>query len=143
MVDQRLTENWPELPLDAWQDTYDTLQLWTQIVGKIRLAQAPMMNHWWHVPLYVTCRGLTTSPMPHESGRSFQIDFDFIDHRLLIEASDGTTESLPLAPCSVADFYREVMDRLESARAGGADLAGAGRDPGPHPVRTRPRARRL
>ena len=101
-------------PFEAWQDTYDTLQLWTQIVGKVRLAKAPMMNHWWQVPLYVTCRGLTTSPIPHESGRCFQIDFDFIDHRLLIEVSDGRTESLPLAPRPVADFYREVMDRLKA-----------------------------
>ena len=107
-------EIWPELPFGAWQDTYDTLQLWTQIVGKVRLAKAPMMNHWWQVPLYVTSRGLTTSPIPHESGRCFQIDFDFIDHRLLIEVSNGRTESLPLAPRPVADFYREPMDRLKA-----------------------------
>jgi Family of unknown function (DUF5996) len=105
--------DWPELPLGAWQDTCDTLQLWTQVVGKIRLAKAPMMNHWWQVPLYVTCRGLTTSPIPHDSGRSFQIDFDFVDHRLVIEANDGRRDGLPLAPRSVADFYREVMDRLK------------------------------
>jgi Family of unknown function (DUF5996) len=111
-------ENWPELPLGAWQETYDTLQLWTQIVGKIRLAQAPMMKHWWQVPLYPTCRGLTTSPIPHQSGRSFQIDFDFVDHRLLIAASDGSTDILPLAPRTVADFYREVMDRLEALGLG-------------------------
>jgi Family of unknown function (DUF5996) len=114
MVDQRLTENWPELPLEAWRDTYETLHLWTQIIGKIRLAQAPMLNHWWHVPLYVTCRGLSTSPMPHASGRSFQIDFDFIDHRLQIQASDGPMESLPLGPCSVADFYSRIMGRLKA-----------------------------
>ena len=107
-------EIWPELPFEAWQDTYDTLQLWTQIVGKVRLAKAPMMNHWWQVPLYVTSRGLTTSPIPHGSGRCFQVDFDFIDHRLVIEVSDGTTESLPLAPRPVADFYGEVMDRLKA-----------------------------
>jgi len=106
-------EIWPELPLEAWQDTYDTLQLWTQIVGKVRLAKAPMMNHWWQVPLYVTSRGLSTSPIPHESGRSFQVDFDFIDHRLLIVLDDGRTESLLLAPRPVADFYRELMDRLK------------------------------
>jgi hypothetical protein len=105
---------WPELTFEAWRDTYDTLQLWMQIVGKVRLANAPMMNHWWQVPLYVTSRGLTTSPMPHESGRCFQVDFDFIDHRLLIEVSDGRTESLPLAPRAVADFYRELMDRLKA-----------------------------
>jgi hypothetical protein len=112
MTDAKPPQNWPDLPLEAWQDTYYTLHLWTQIVGKIRLAQAPMLNHWWQVPLYVTCRGFSTSPMPHDSGRSFQIDFDFIDHRLMIEASDGTAESLPLEPCSVDDFYRAVMDRL-------------------------------
>lgn len=106
--------SWPELPFDAWQDTCATLHLWAQIVGKIRLAKAPMMNHWWQVPLYVTCRGLTTSPIPHESGRSFQIDFDFIDHRLLIAVSDGRVETLPLAPCSVAEFYRKVMDTLKA-----------------------------
>jgi hypothetical protein len=81
--------DWPELPFEARKDTCATLHLWTQIVGKIRLAKAPMMNHWWQVPLYLTSRGLTTSPIPHESGRSFQIDFDFIDHRLLIAVSDG------------------------------------------------------
>ena len=102
---------WPSLPLAEWQDTCATLQLWTQIVGKIRLAQAPLVNHWWQVPLYVTARGLTTSPMPY-GRRSFQIDFDFIDHRLLIADSDGRSESLALAPRSVADFYREVMARL-------------------------------
>ena len=106
--------SWPELPFAAWQDTCATLHLWAQIVGKIRLAKAPMMNHWWQVPLYVTCRGLTTSPIPHESGRSFQIDFDFIDHRLLIAVSDGRVETLPLAPCSVAEFYRKVMDTLKA-----------------------------
>jgi hypothetical protein len=114
MKDSTQTEPWPELPLEAWQETYDTLHLWTQIVGKIRLAKAPMLNHWWQVPLYVTCRGLSTSPIPHESGRNFQIDFDFIDHRLVMEASDGASQSLPLAPCSVADFYRAVMDRLKA-----------------------------
>src|SRR5277367_5188343 len=95
---------WPELPLAAWADTCATLQLWTQVVGKIRLAHAPMMNHWWQVPLYLTSRGLTTSPMPYGS-RSFQIDFDFLDHRLLIQTSDGAIEMVPLLPRSVADFY--------------------------------------
>src|SRR5207248_5813831 len=107
-------EIWPELPFEAWQDTYDTLQLWTQIVGKIRLAKAPMMNHWWQVPLYVTCRGLTTSPIPNDGGVDFQIDFDFIDHRLRIEVSDGRSESLPLEPCAVAEFYQRVMDGLKA-----------------------------
>jgi hypothetical protein len=105
---------WPELPFDEWKDTCATLHLWTQIVGKVRLAKAPMVNHWWQVPLYVTCRGLTTSPIPHESGSSFQIDLDFIDHRLIIAVSDGRVETLPLAPCSVADFYQNVMERLKA-----------------------------
>src|SRR5258708_17723583 len=105
---------WPELPFDEWEDTCATLHLWTQTVGKVRLAKAPMINHWWQVPLYVTCRGLTTSPIPYESGRSFQIDFDFIDHRLIIAVSDGRVDTLPLAPCSVADFYVSVMDRLKA-----------------------------
>jgi Family of unknown function (DUF5996) len=102
---------WPSLPLAAWQDTYATLHLWTQIVGKIRLAQAPMTNHWWQVPLYVTARGLTTSPMPF-GARVFQIDFDFIDHRLIIATGDGMTGSMALAPRTVAEFYHELMAQL-------------------------------
>jgi hypothetical protein len=102
---------WPALPLEEWQDTYATLHMWTQVVGKIRLAQTPLINHWWNVPLYVTARGLTTSAM-HYHDRSFEIDFDFIDHQLLIKCDDGATESLPLVPRSVADFYREVMRTL-------------------------------
>src|SRR5947209_18330841 len=90
-------EAWPALPLDPWRDTCATLHLWTQIVGKVRLARAPMINHWWQVPLYVTSRGLTTSPIP-DGARTFQIDFDFIEHRLIIRTSDGATESLPLSP---------------------------------------------
>lgn len=104
---------WPSLPLAEWQETYATLHLWTQVVGKIRLAQAPLVNHWWQVPLYVTARGLTTSPMPY-GRRSFQIDFDFIDHRLVIATDDGRVASLALMPRSVADFYHEVMARLEA-----------------------------
>jgi len=104
---------WPSLPLSQWQDTYATLHRWTQVIGKVRLAQAPLVNHWWQVPLYVTARGLTTSPMPYGT-LSFEIDFDFIDHRLLIATSDGRTASLALAPRSVAQFYREVMALLQS-----------------------------
>ena len=104
---------WPSLPLADWQDTCATLQLWTQVVGKIRLAQAPLVNHWWQVPLYVTARGLTTSPMPF-GAFSFQIDFDFIDHRLVIATSEGKSAELALEPRSVADFYREVMARLKA-----------------------------
>ena len=104
-------EAWPDLPLEAWQDTYATLHLWTQIVGKIRLAQSPMVNHWWQTALYLTARGLTTSPIPHGSA-VFQLDFDFLDHQLVIATSRGTGRSLPLAPRPVADFYRELMGAL-------------------------------
>ncbi len=104
--------DWPELPLGAWAQTCDTLHLWTQVVGKIRLAHAPMVNHWWQVPLYVSSRGLTTSPIPY-GGESFQIDFDFIDHRLEIRTSRGEIEAFALGPRSVADFYDEMMRRLD------------------------------
>ena len=106
-----MTANWPSLAFTDWRETCATLHLWTQVVGKIRLAQAPLINHWWQVPLYVTARGLTTSAMPH-GARSFQIDFDFIDHRLIVAASDGAKASLALEPRSVADFHRELMARL-------------------------------
>ena len=99
---------WPDLPLNEWQDTYATLHLWTQIVGKIRLVQTPWLNHSWHVALYVTSRGLTTSPIPF-GNRTCQIDFDFIAHQLLISVSDGSGATLALAPRTVADFYGELM----------------------------------
>ncbi len=102
---------WPSLPLDSWQDTYDTLHMWLQIVGKIRMALTPHVNHWWEVPLYITSRGLTTSPIPHGT-RTFALTFDFIDHVLRIEASDGRTDAQPLAPMTVADFHRDLMARL-------------------------------
>jgi hypothetical protein len=105
------TELWPALPLEEWQDTYATLHMWTQIVGKIRLAQTPLVNHWWNAPLYLTARGLTTSPFPY-GDRHVQIDFDFVDHRLVVEHDDGTLDALPLAPRPVADFYAEVMAML-------------------------------
>ena len=111
-------ESWPALPLAEWQDTYATLHMWLQIVGKLRLAQAPMLNHWWQVPLYVTTRGLTTSPMPYGEV-SFEVSFDFIDHQLRIQTSEGATRSLALAPRSVADFYHELMAVL---RALGLDI---------------------
>jgi hypothetical protein len=104
---------WPELPLADWADSCATLHLWTQVVGKIRLAHAPLVNHWWQVPLYVTSRGLTTSIMPY-GARGFQIDFDFIDHALVIRTSDGATETVALTPRSVADFHAEVMGRLRA-----------------------------
>lgn len=103
---------WSDLPLDAWRDTCATLHLWTQIVGKVRLALTPWVNHSWHATLYVTARGLTTSPIPYDS-RVFQIDFDFIDHVLLIRASDGTERRLPLRARSVADFYAAMMAALD------------------------------
>lgn len=104
-------ERWPELPYAAWRETCETLQLWTQIVGKIRLARTPWLNHSWHVTLYVTARGLTTSPIP-DGARSFQIDFDFLDHVLVISTSDGAWRRLPLKPQSVADFYAAVLAAL-------------------------------
>lgn len=104
---------WPDLPLHEWQDTYSTLHMWTQIVGKIKLMQCPHVNHWWQVVLYVTSRGLTTSPIPYGE-RTFEIDFDFVDHRLILSASDGAGHNFPLAGKSVADFYRELMDSLHS-----------------------------
>jgi hypothetical protein len=110
-MEPREPELWPDLPLQAWEDTCETLHLWTQVVGKVRLALAPMANHWWQVPLYLTCRGLTTSPIPY-AARCFQIDFDFINHRLDILVSDGRSECIRLQPRSVADFYEEVMGRL-------------------------------
>lgn len=105
------TQAWPSLPYDAWKDTCATLHRWTQIVGKIRLQSLPWTNHSWHVPLYITARGLTTSFMPHGE-RAFQIDFDFIGHRLLIQTSDGATDTVDLRPRTVADFYRELFSRL-------------------------------
>ncbi|MGH7206007.1 MAG: DUF5996 family protein [Nitrospiraceae bacterium] len=107
------TDVWPSLPLEAWRDTYATLHMWTQVIGKIRLALAPMVCHWWQVTLYVTSRGLTTSPIPYGT-RIFQIDFDFLDHKLRIETADGDHRSLALAPRSVAEFYRETMAALRS-----------------------------
>ncbi len=104
---------WPSLPLEAWRETYATLHMWMQVVGKIRLALAPMVCHWWHVTLYVTARGLTTSPIPYGS-RVLQIDFDFLNHQVVIETVDGRTRSLALAPRSVADFYMETMSALRS-----------------------------
>lgn len=107
------TETWPELPFDAWQDTFETLLRWMQIVGKIRLTLTPLCNHWWNVPFYLTVRGLTTSPMPYNT-LSFQMDFDFIDHQLLIETMNGSQKSIALYPRSVADFYNEVMSQLKA-----------------------------
>ena len=104
---------WPALPFEAWEPTRATLHMWTQIVGKIRLALSARVNHFWQTPLYVSARGLTTSLIPCESG-SFEILFDFIEHVLLIQKSDGTARRLALAPRSVADFYAEIMALLRA-----------------------------
>jgi hypothetical protein len=104
---------WPELPFDAWQDTCATLQMWTQIVGKVRLALSPLVNHWWEVALYVTARGLTTSPIPYADG-IFEVQFDFITHTLTIQTSWNSSKSIALKPQSVAAFYAEFMSALRS-----------------------------
>jgi hypothetical protein len=102
---------WPALPLSEWQDTHDTLHMWMQVVGKTRLALAPPENHWWHVPFYMTARGLTTGPMPY-GARVLEVRFDLIEHRLVLETSDGATRMLTLAPRAVADFYRAYLETL-------------------------------
>ncbi len=106
-------EAWPPLPLKEWEDTRATLHMWTQVVGKIRLALTPPLNHWWGVALYVDSRGLTTSPMPYGAG-TFEMRFDFIAHQLLIQTNEGAEKSVPLAPRSVADFYGETMASLRA-----------------------------
>jgi hypothetical protein len=106
-------EAWPPLPLAEWSATRDTLHMWTQIVGKVRLALSPLTNHWWEVPLYVSARGLTTSPIPYPLG-IFEVEFDFIDHVLRIVTSRGETKTMNLVPKSVARFYEEFMNHLAS-----------------------------
>jgi hypothetical protein len=106
-------ELWPPLPYEDWKDTYETLHMWTQIVGKVRMELSPFVNHWWHVTFYVTARGLTTSPIPYR-GSTFEVDFDFIDHNLFIQTSEGASKAMPLISRSVADFYREFMEALRS-----------------------------
>jgi hypothetical protein len=104
-------ERWPALPVEPWLDTLNTLHMWTQIVGKVRLAQSPWLNHSWHVTLYATTRGLTTSPVPH-ADRSFEIDFDFIDHGIVVSTTEGERRALPLEPQTTADFYSRLMTTL-------------------------------
>ncbi len=111
MTHASTSDAWPALPYEEWKDTCATLHLWTQIAGKIRLALTPWVNHSWHVAMYLTARGLTTSPVPYRSG-NFEIEFDFIDHALLVRTSDGARASTPLAPRPVARFYRELFDLL-------------------------------
>ncbi len=107
-------ECWPALPLDSWKDTYATLHMWTQIIGKVRLALTPLTNHWWNVPLYVTSRGLTTSRIPY-GDKSFELRFDFLQHQLVLQGSDGYVQTLALRAISVAEFYQEFMQMLKSA----------------------------
>lgn len=107
-------ECWPPLPFDSWKDTRATLHLWMQMVGKVRLRLAPLVNHWWNVPLYVTARGLSTSRIPYE-GSAFELRFDFLQHQLILETSDGVVRTLPLAARPVADFYWEFLSMLLSA----------------------------
>lgn len=113
IIHGEVVEKWPALPFEAWKETVETLHMWTQIVGKVRLALSPYMNHWWQVPLYVTARGLTTSPIPYKAG-IFEVNFDFIDHNLFILTSDGTAKAIPLISRSVAEFYRELMASLKA-----------------------------
>src|SRR5271167_3557105 len=106
-------EVWPALHLNEWADTCATLHMWTQIVGKVRLALCPQVNHWWEVPLYVSARGLTTSPIPYEQG-ILEIEFDFVEHNLHIVTSGGESKSIRLEPRTVADFHAEFMAMLGS-----------------------------
>ncbi len=106
--------SWPPLPLEQWKDTYDTLHMWTQIVGKIRMELTPLINHWWNVPLYVNARGLTTSLIPY-GNTPFELAFDFVDHELVLDQSDGARKALPLRAMAVADFYDEVMRMLHAS----------------------------
>ena len=103
---------WPSLPVADWQATRDTLHLWSQVVGKVRLAHTPLVNHWWNTTLYVTARGLTTGLVPHAE-RPFQIDLDFSDHRLDVVVTDGRRATIALEPKTVADFFAEVMATLD------------------------------
>ena len=108
-----MMEPWPPLPFAEWRDTYATFHMWTQIVGKIRMGLTPPVNHWWHVVLYVTPRGLTTSPIPY-GDRQFEISFDLLAHELVVEDGAGRAATLPLRACAVADFYAQVMETLAS-----------------------------
>ena len=143
----RFAEVWPALPIDVWSDTSATLQLWMQMVGKIRLALTPPINHTWNVTLYPTIRGVTTSPMPY-GGLMLQIDFDFLDHALVIATSQGDQTVIPLRPMTVADFYARLMPRPRRRGLSGAYLARAGGDrpadslrAGSHTPKLRPRIR--
>jgi hypothetical protein len=135
-------ESWPALPLQPWKQTYHNLHMWTQIVGKVRLALTPRTNHWWNVPLYVNARGLTTSPIPY-AGAAFEIQFDFIEHRLEIKRSDGARRQLLLEPRTVADFYAEFMGLLRSLGIEASHLSCPRRGGEPGSVCRRPSILRL
>jgi hypothetical protein len=105
------SSGWPDIPLHEWSESCETLHRWTQVVGKVRMALTPLVNHWWNVTLYVTSRGLTTSPIPH-AGSTFEVVLDFMDHRLRIETSEGGVQIMKLEPMTVADFYHEFMKSL-------------------------------
>jgi hypothetical protein len=111
---KRAEQDWPALPLGEWAETYHTLHMWTQIVGKVRLSLAPLQNHWWNTALYVGTRGLTTSPIPYQGG-TFEMQFNFMENRLEIRTSDGGESGLALSPKSVAVFYRELFSALHEA----------------------------
>lgn len=111
--DRHGAQAWPALPLEEWAATRDTLLLWTQVVGKVRLANTPIVNHWWNVPLYVTARGFGTSLVHHPSGPSFEVDFDLIDHHLQVSTTDGRRRALPLTPQPVGELYSAVMGTLD------------------------------
>ncbi|MEU6717465.1 DUF5996 family protein [Nonomuraea sp. NPDC046802] len=106
------TTSWPSLRVSDWTPTRETLHMWTQIVGKIRMAHAPLLNHWWQVTLYVSPRGLTTSTIPYRTG-AFEIEFDFVGHQLEVRSSNGGARSLPLRPMPVAEFYTRILDMLD------------------------------
>ena len=113
LMDDQVEEIFPPLPLEEWEETRNTLHRFAQIVGKIRLRSAPFQNHWWHVPLYVSATGLRTGPMPYEN-TSFEIEFDFIDHYLIVTSSTGEAQDFPLEDdLTVADFYRQTFECLE------------------------------
>jgi hypothetical protein len=112
-ISTSITEALPALPLSSWRETLETLHMWTQIAGKVQMALTPKVNHWWNVTLHVTSRGLATSPIPHGLG-SFEIVFDFLEHKLTVELSDGNSRALPLRPQSVAGFYQQFMATLAS-----------------------------
>ena len=135
-------EAWPSLALDAWKGTYATLHMWTQMVGKIRLAQTPWTNHSWHVTLYVTPRGLTTGSIPYGT-RAFQIDFDFIAHELKIQSDDGGAAGFPLQPQSVAVFYRRLREEMTKLDLDVKINRQTQRDPERHSIRSRRSSRRL